>query len=163
MNRIKLYIPALIWMAIIFVLSTPSFSSALTSGILSRTLDFFDIEYNAYSLDKIDFFVRKSAHVTVYSILAVLWFKGLVKGTRMSIAKAALTVLAISVLWAASDEFHQYLEGSQRTGKISDVMLDSTAAALSLAVIAPIENKKKKNAAFKRRFKTYYKDSKLNF
>ncbi len=163
MSRIKPYIPALIWMAIIFVLSTPSFSSALTSGILSRTLDFFDIEYNAYSLDKIDFFVRKAAHVTVYSILAVLWFKGLVKGTRMSIAKAALTVLAISVLWAASDEFHQYLEGSQRTGKISDVMLDSTAAALSLAVIAPIENKKKKNAAFKRRFKTYYKDSKLNF
>ncbi len=163
MNRIKPYIPALIWMAVIFVLSTPSFSSALTSGIISRTLDFFDIEYNAYSLNEIDFFVRKAAHVTVYSILAVLWFKGLVKGTRMSIAKAALTVLAISVLWAASDEFHQYLEGGQRTGKVSDVMLDSTAAALSLAVIAPIVNKKKKNAAFKRRFKTYYKDSKLNF
>ena len=163
MTRIKPYIPALIWMAIIFVLSTPSFSSTLTSGILSRTLDFFDIEYNAHSLNEIDFFVRKAAHVTVYSVLAVLWFRGLVKGSRMSIAKAALTVLAISVLWAASDEFHQYLEGSQRTGKVSDVMLDSTAAALSLAVIGPIENKKKKNAASKRRFKTYYKDSKLNF
>lgn len=163
MIRIKPYIPALIWMAIIFVLSTPSFSSTLTSGILSRTLDFFDIEYNAHSLNEIDFFVRKAAHVTVYSILAVLWFRGLVKGSRMSIAKAAMTVLAISVLWAASDEFHQYLEGSQRTGKIADVMLDSTAAAVSLAVIGPIENKKKKNAAFRRRFKTYYKDTKLNF
>ena len=163
MTRIKPYIPALIWMAIIFVLSTPSFSSTLTSGILRRTLDFFDFEYTASSLNDIDFFVRKAAHVTVYSILAILWFIGLAKGSRMSIAKAALTVLVISVLWAASDEFHQYLEGSQRTGKVSDVMLDSTAAALSLAVIGPITSKKKKNAALKRRFETYYKDRKLNF
>lgn len=163
MTRIKPYIPALIWMAVIFVLSTPFFNSALTSGVISRILDFLDFKYNAYSLNKIDFFVRKSAHVTVYSILAILWFKGLVKGSRMSIAKAALTVLAISVLWAASDEFHQYLEHSQRTPEVSDVMLDSAAAALSLAVIGSIENRKKKNAAQQRRFKTYYKDRKLNF
>jgi VanZ family protein len=163
LTRIKPYIPALIWMAVIFLLSSPFFSSSLTSGIISRILDFFDFEYNARSLYEIDLLVRKSAHVTVYSILAILWFRGLVKGSRMSIAKAALTVLAISVLWAASDEFHQYLEHSRRTGKLSDVMLDSTAAALSLAVIGPIENKKKKNAALKRRFETYYKDRKLNF
>jgi VanZ family protein len=162
-TRIRPYIPALIWMAVIFVLSTPFFSSALTSSVLSRIMDFFDLEYNARSLYEIDVIVRKSAHVTVYSILALLWFRGLVKGSRMSIAKAALTVLAISVLYAASDEFHQYLEHSQRTGKVSDVMIDSTAAALSLAITAPIVNKKKKNAALERRFNTFYKDRKLNF
>jgi VanZ family protein len=163
LTRIRPYIPALIWMAAIFMLSTPFFSSALTKGILSRILDFFDFQYTSSSLESTDFLVRKSAHVTVYAILAVLWFRGLIKGSRMSIAKAAVTVLAISVLWAASDEFHQYLEHSQRTAKVSDVMLDSTAAALSLAVIGPLENRKKKNAALRRRFETYYKDRKLNF
>jgi VanZ family protein len=163
LSRIRPYIPALIWMAVIFMLSTPFFSSALTKGILSRILDFFDFQYTSSSLESTDFLVRKSAHVTVYAILAVLWFRGLIKGSRMSIAKAAVTVLAISVLWAASDEFHQYLEHSQRTPKVSDVMLDSTAAALSLAVMGTMESRKKKNAALRRRFETYYKDRKLNF
>jgi VanZ family protein len=150
-------------MAVIFVLSTPFFNAELTKGIIGRILDFFDFQYTTSSLENTDFVVRKMAHVTVYSILAVLWFRGLVKGSRMSIKRAALTVLAISMLWAASDEFHQYLEGGGRTPKVSDVMIDSTAAALSLAVIGPMENRKKKNAALKRRFETYYKDRKLNF
>ncbi len=85
----------------------------------------------------------------------------MLKGSRLNMVKAGLTVLAVCALWASSDEIHQSFTG--RSVEFSDVILDSTTAAVTLAIMGFITARKKKNAASGRRFKTYYKDKRLNF
>ena len=149
-------------MAVMFTLSTSYFGSAFTKPIIGRILDFIGYGYGASSLTTADFIVRKSAHVFVYAVLAVLWYRAVMKGSRLNMVKAGLTVLLICALWASSDEIHQYLAGG-RGAEVSDVILDSTTSAIAIALTGFISGRKKKNAAPRRRFNTYYKDSKLNF
>ncbi len=149
-------------MAVMFVLSTSYFGSAFTKPIIGSILDFVGYNYDASSLNTSDFIVRKSAHIFIYAVLAVLWYRGVMKGSRLNMLKAGLTVLLICALWASSEEIHQYLAGG-RGAEVSDVILDSTTSALAIAVTGFMSGRKKKNAAPRRRFNTYYKDRKLNF
>jgi len=131
-------------MGVIALLSTSSFSGNVTSSLLEDILDLLGIKHGWRFLDSLDFLVRKTAHVVIYSILALLWYRCLIRAAGMGRTKAIIVSLAISVVWAASDEVHQYFV-PDRTAKVSDVMLDSAAAAAALVVIGPMMNVKKKS------------------
>lgn len=76
----------------------------------------------------LEFFIRKAAHVTEYFLLAFLvWRTFAATRVRRSIA---LTVTALlSILYAASDEWHQsFVPG--RTGHGIDVYVDSIGVLL---------------------------------
>ncbi|ARU59700.1 hypothetical protein CBW65_00560 [Tumebacillus avium] len=76
----------------------------------------------------LEFFIRKAAHVTEYFLLAFLvWRTFAATRVRRSIA---LTVTALlSILYAASDEWHQaFVPG--RTGHGIDVFVDSFGVLL---------------------------------
>ncbi len=76
--------------------------------------------------------VRKIAHFSEYALLLAFWWRAL--ATRMDSGRALLVAFAISVGYAATDEFHQtFVEG--RYGTPRDVLIDSTGAAAAAAVI----------------------------
>lgn len=72
--------------------------------------------------------LRKLAHVGVFAVLTLLWLRALGPLT----ARALLVAVAISLLYAASDEYHQ-TSVSGRSGSPRDVGIDAIgigAAAL---------------------------------
>jgi VanZ family protein len=71
-----------------------------------------------------DLIGRKIGHAATYALLAWLWFWAL----RGTIARPMLAAVVISVLYAATDEYHQtFTEG--RHGTPIDVLIDSIGIA----------------------------------
>lgn len=80
----------------------------------------------------IEFFIRKAAHFFIYFFIAFNWNRGLrvyMKHTGLALVVAFL----ITVLYAASDEFHQSLTPN-RTPLLADVFLDSLGAAFGILI-----------------------------
>jgi VanZ family protein len=73
-----------------------------------------------------DTILRKAAHMTEYGLLWFLWWRALGYGSP-------LPAIAITLLWAASDEYHQsFVEG--RHGTPVDVAIDAVGLGLGLLV-----------------------------
>src|SRR5207249_4254209 len=77
--------------------------------------------------------LRKGAHLTEYAILAALWYRAFTRERNLSARAASWTAFAISLAWAALDEWHQSFLPS-RTSSAMDVALDGAGAALALVV-----------------------------
>jgi VanZ family protein len=70
--------------------------------------------------------VRKLGHLAGYAALTCLWWWALVGSVRRPLALAA----GISLLYAASDEYHQtFVDG--RHGSAEDVAIDAIGIALA--------------------------------
>ena len=102
------------WMVLIFLFSSSLFSADNTEQVL--VYDFLNIS------------VRKCAHVVEYAILAYLWFRSLHTSDERFTRNVFLSVI-FSVLYAASDEWHQSFVPS-RDGTVTDVIWDATGAVL---------------------------------
>ena len=111
-RRIDLWLPPLLLMAVIFVLSD---QPDLNSG-----------------LGLIDVVGRKVVHAAEYALLCVLWWRFLRE--LMPSRRAALAAFCVSVAYAVTDEYHQsFVEG--RNGTPIDVGVDALGAgAAALAV-----------------------------
>lgn len=97
-------------------------------------------------------FIRKTAHMTIYMILAFLTsnavynqnyfcsnkigkdnFAALNKAEKRKIYKNSVISLLITVLYAVSDEFHQlFVDG--RSCEFRDVMIDSAGALIGILI-----------------------------
>lgn len=118
-------------MAVIFIFSTSMFSDRATSSVLGRILDLFWSGYTYRDLEIINHIIRKLAHVTVYGVLALLWYRALMVGAAYGHKKALLVGLLIAMAVAVTDEAHQSLVPG-RTAKPADAALDTCAAAIAL-------------------------------
>ncbi len=80
-------------------------------------------------------YIRKLAHFTEYSILAVLVFRALHTSTEPLLQKYKfyLPVLLVFVI-ACLDEFNQSFEAS-RTASFRDVMLDLSGGLVTVTVV----------------------------
>ncbi len=80
-----------------------------------------------------DVALRKLAHFTEYAVLTALWWRALQGlGVRFTFALGA--AVAISLAYAATDEFHQtFVE--DRAGRPLDVLIDSVGMALAAIAI----------------------------
>jgi VanZ family protein len=79
-----------------------------------------------------EFFIRKAGHVSEFAILTALWMRTLTF-TRLERANRILASGGISLLYAASDEWHQtFIPG--RTGHSIDVVVDSLGILMVLAI-----------------------------
>lgn len=138
MKRILYFIPALCMMIVIFAFSSkPADISGKSSmriankiysvyeGITGRTKT---EEERLYEVEILDHIVRKGAHVTEFALLAAAWAWPLSKSGLKGI-KLALTAIGLTVLYAASDEYHQtFVPG--RSGEIKDVCIDGIGALI---------------------------------
>ena len=125
-------------MVLIFALSSQTAdNSTQTSEFVSRLSNsFFFVEFDDLSAAEQDMIlenmarpIRKCAHAAEYIILAVL-LSGVFEFKRKKLIFAWL----FTVLYSITDEIHQiYVPG--RTGKITDVINDSLAALVGVAVV----------------------------
>ena len=129
------WLPVFAWMALIFSASTDMGASRGTSRIIGPILHWLKPDLSEETTDRIVFAIRKTAHVTEYGILALLFWRAIrkpAKGeTRPWRWPEAGWAWALAALYAATDEVHQSFVPS-RSGTIKDVLLDSAGAGLGL-------------------------------
>lgn len=83
-----------------------------------------------------DYWLRKTAHLVVYAILFLLFYRALLKQsfTNWHMQKAMLAIL-LTVLYGMSDEFHQSLVPT-RHGSWVDVGIDGVGALVAFIGLA---------------------------
>lgn len=121
------------WMFVIFCFSAQNAdeSSALSGGIAALLTDLVqrifsvDITQNA----KLIFFVRKTAHFSIYFVLGLL-VSGALRDETID-WKKVLTALVICFIYACSDEFHQYFVPG-RSCSFRDVCIDTCGALVGI-------------------------------
>lgn len=82
----------------------------------------------------LEFWIRKGAHFATFGVLGLLFLRAWRKYTLLE--PASIAALLCTFLYAASDEWHQSFVVN-RTGRIADVVLD-TSGALCFILIAYI-------------------------
>lgn len=131
-------VPLLIWMAVVFSLSTGAGGAVHTNSgldsILARWFPWLSRALTWPERDAIHYYVRKAAHVTEYGILGILAVRALRHSPRIMGGRALWgSAWLLATGYAASDEFHQrFVPG--RTSKVTDVMLDSAGALAGIGV-----------------------------
>lgn len=131
---------ALLWMLVIFSFSAqPADESTQTSLRVGRAVcavivpDYAQMtqEQQTAWAERIEFPVRKGAHMTEYGVLAMLWL-GVLAGEEIT-RKRAVIAIVLTALYASTDEFHQlFVPG--RSGQVRDVLIDSCGAAIGVLI-----------------------------
>ncbi len=149
-------ITAILWMAVIFILSAQSagISSGESGGIAERILRVFCRDYDMLPeaerlalFATADHLIRKAAHMFEYAVLAVLyalWF-GQIRKERAAVPEGSvvlrllrnrpyLSALVCAVLYSVSDEIHQlFVPG--RSGEVRDVLIDGAGALIVVSAL----------------------------
>jgi VanZ family protein len=136
-NQLRLvmaWLPALCWAAVIFSLSTDSFSAEHTGRILRPILFWLMPHMSEQSFVIIHAFVRKAAHFTEYFIFCLLLYRGIRRGQRGWRWSWALTAVFIAAAYSALDEIHQAFVAS-RTASPYDSLLDSIGATFAIVAL----------------------------
>jgi VanZ family protein len=117
------WMPAILWMAALFILSTSAFSAANTSKIIEPMLRGIFPSASLATIALMHSLIRKAAHFTNYAILFWLLIRG-------PLEKRPYTALACCVIYAFLDEGHQIFAVG-RGPSLYDVALDSSGALFS--------------------------------
>ena len=132
---VKYWLPLLVWLGVIFFMSTSVMSSEHTSRYIVPFLLWLKPGMSPATIWTILVVVRKCAHVIEYAIMALLLWRALRSVPRLR--TKPLTVFGAALLgcalFAASDEFHQIFVKS-RTPSVRDVFLDIGGALLGLSI-----------------------------
>jgi VanZ family protein len=123
--------PALLWAALIFLMSTDTFSSEHTGSIIEPILRWIYPAITRGQFEIIHHLIRKSAHFTEYFIFALLLFRG-IRGSRPGWRWSwGLLALFIAAVYSALDEIHQAFVAS-RTASPYDSLLDTVGASAAI-------------------------------
>ena len=142
---LRYWLPILLWMALIFAGSTDLMSAEHTSRIIVPLLRWLIPTVSPLTLVRVEFFLRKAAHVSEYAVLAVLLYRALVHTLFHSRrALSAWLVLLSCAAYAATDEFHQSFVPS-RTASLRDVMIDVCGATLAVLLYWSIATRDRKS------------------
>ncbi len=126
--------PALVWAALIFTLSTDSFSSDHTASVIVPIIHWFFPSLTHHQLENMHHIIRKTAHFTEYFIFYLLLFRG-ARSTRTGWRWTwGLAALSIAAGYSALDEIHQAFVVS-RTASPWDSLLDSAGAFVASIVL----------------------------
>ncbi len=131
----------ILWMIIIFVLSndTGTASSNKSDGIASFISDIISF----IDTDTLIFIIRKLAHFTEYLILGILFLNVLKDYNNIDIKLVIITIL-FCFSYAISDEVHQLFIQS-RSGKFTDVLIDTLGSSIGVIIYYLILKRKYKN------------------
>ena len=140
---IKYWMPAILWMVLIFLGSTDVLSAEHTSRFLVPFLRWLDPQITWATLNLVQMLIRKFGHVTEYAILAILLWRAIRLGTAWT-SQRWILFLAIWIgcgVFAATDEFHQSFVPS-RTSSLHDVMIDICGALVGLTICVALAARK---------------------
>ena len=136
--RIRFWIPALIWMGVVFLLSTDLFSATETASIVEGILRWLFPFLSPIRVREIHFGIRKAAHVSVYAALSLFYVMALTASFRLKprlSARTAALALFMATLYACTDEWHQSFS-RLRTASPIDVLYDSAGAVAMLGFLS---------------------------
>lgn len=133
------WIALLFWVGLIFYMSNqPGDVSSKQSGLVLKLFQVLGIDLNKELGELATFIVRKTAHFTEYFILYLLTIN--VMQYYFNIKNAILYSLIFSILYACTDEIHQYFIPG-RAMAFKDILIDSSGA-LTAMIITKIISKK---------------------
>jgi VanZ family protein len=135
---LKYWLPALVWMVVIFSASADSSSYQHSSELFEPLLHWLFPKIPQTEVEEIHHLFRKCAHLTEYAILALLVWRAIHQPQKSQAQKwnwrHAGVALAIVFFYAATDEFHQsFVPG--RTALFSDVLIDTSGGAAGLLIL----------------------------
>ena len=114
MKFVKCWLPALTWMALIFL------GSSIPSARVSQN-------------STLDFLVHKVAHLFEYAALYLLIYRGLIGGKSVFDKREIVVALFLVTLYGGSDELHQsFIPG--RESRLGDVFIDFLGGLLGVGV-----------------------------
>jgi VanZ family protein len=126
--------PALLWAAIIFTMSTDTFSAQHTATFFEHIIRWFKPSMTAHQFDIIHHYIRKTAHFTEYFVFGLLLYRGVSSGRPGWRWPWGLTALFIAFGYSALDEVHQAFVSSRQASPY-DSLLDSVGAFFAVAVL----------------------------
>lgn len=131
--------PMVVWMAVIFAMSTDFGSAARTAGLLYKVLQQLFPAWLAQAtpeqLFELHYWVRKGAHFTEYLILTLLAYRAFRYGEAWRHWRALGFSGSFSILYAFTDEFHQVF-ASSRGPSLRDVGIDALGAMTGFVLLA---------------------------
>lgn len=136
--RVLSVITVVLWMAVIFWFSSKvaKESDAMSDGLIAKmtALFGFDLEGEALLefISKWQFLVRKAAHFAEYAVLGFLVANSFNSFGLFS-KRWAFLPPAVSLLYAVSDEVHQYFVPG-RACRFLDVSIDFCGAAVGIGL-----------------------------
>jgi VanZ family protein len=125
--------PALLWAAIIFIMSTDTFSAYHTAWFFNPILRWFKPNLTAAQFERIHHYIRKTAHFTEYFVFCLLLYRG-IRGARIGWRWSwGLTALFVAFGYSALDEIHQAFVASRQASPY-DSLIDSVGAFFAFGV-----------------------------
>ena len=132
---IRYWIPVIIWLGIIFWMSTDTFSSEQSSRFIMPIIHFLFAWISPQTADLMHGVIRKSAHFFVYFVLGFLLLRAFCGAFSQKLCLRWVVYSIILVIFIAmSDEFHQSFVAS-RTSSPVDVIIDSASGIFSQIAI----------------------------
>lgn len=135
---IKYVVPCGIWVGIIFLFSSKYFSAGNTSTFLYELIHTLFRSFSREKFWMIHAYIRKSAHVMAYAVLAYLSYVALLKSFYICRSKLPgkffIYVFVFCLSIAILDEYNQS-HIQVRTGSYKDILIDMTGVALMLGFI----------------------------
>jgi len=120
------------WAGFIFFMSTRVFGSSWTEWILREALRLLHLKLSPHAFSIVHFLVRKSAHLTEYSIFAFFLYGGLGYHRQFAWqARTALHCILIGAAYSLTDEFHQHFVPG-RGPSLIDCGIDTVGATLAM-------------------------------
>lgn len=136
------YAPVLLWIGVIFLMSSPEASFSQTSRIIGPLLHFFYPSIAPETEALIHGYVRKTAHFSEYAVLAFLACRACSFSTSLFVRKwRYLLPLMLVIAIASLDEFNQSFEAS-RTSSVWDVALDISGGMAMLIFLWAVRRPK---------------------
>ena len=135
---LKTWLAALLWMALIAIESTDTFSSEHTGRLLYPLLHFL-MGLDVARFEVVHHYLRKIGHFVGFFTLSFFLFRAWRATLRLPWAprwalRWSAIAFCMSALVASLDEWHQTFIPS-RTGAVKDVVLDSCAALTAQVLI----------------------------
>lgn len=136
MKKFLPWFAVLLWMGVIFYLShqPATVSNQLSTSITEKIIETVHkiIPATDSKLANLNGIVRKNAHFIIYFVLG-LFVTAALKIFGFTGTRLVLFALLICVVYAISDEFHQYFVDG-RGPQVKDVLIDSAGAILGISV-----------------------------
>lgn len=131
---LKYWAPVLAWMTLMFRWSSDQMSAEHTSRFFAPFLHWLWPNISGETIILLHILIRKAAHVTEYTIVAILLARLFdVHLRQKKISTILMLSFAAAVLFAMGDEFHQSFVPS-RTASPIDVGIDSVGALAGLMI-----------------------------
>ena len=134
MKSARYWLPAVLWTGVVLYASTDTFSAENTGSLLEAIAAALFRHVDVRILGVAHFLIRKTAHLTEYGILSLLWFRAWRGGHAGFRSQWAAAGIMLALATAIADEVHQTYVPS-RTGEFRDIILDLTGALLAQLVL----------------------------